>query len=186
MSIKNFVLIPFWVENVLNRNNIDIIDILNYSKLKSILSTNDLAQLKSLQTIEEISSFKELDGKWYLFNSWMNSAQESEKVELDSVINQLSCSKDLQQDLLDRLSLEYAPLVFDESASKYKILDLNRDVTAIVLNPGFIDFERDQMNQFNLISDLLKSLYVYSTFSEVSNYSLFNKYVQSLEDNLRK
>lgn len=185
MARKNFVLIPFWVENVLKRNNIDIIDILNYSKLKSILSINDLAQLNSLQSIEEIFTIKELDSNWCLFSSWMSNAQESEKVELDSVITQLSCSKDLQRDLLERLSLDYAPLVYDYNEPKYKILDLNRDVTAVVLNPGFVDFERDKLNQFTFISDLLKSLYVYYTISEVSTYSLYNKYVHLLEDSLR-
>lgn len=185
MVNKQFVIIPFWVESVLNRNNIGLVDILDYSKLKSILSINDIAQLLALQCLEESITIKELDGKWYLFNSWSKSAQASQKTELDSVVDQLSCSKDLQRELMGRLSLEYAPIVFNIEAPKYKIIDLNRDVTAIVLNPGFIDFERDQVNAFNIFSNLLKSLYVYNTISDVSTHKLFSKYVNMLDNNFR-
>jgi hypothetical protein len=185
---KQFVFIPFWVENVLTRTNNSLIDVLDYLKLKSILSINDLAQLKALQSLQEIQLIKELDSNWCLFNSWRNNTQESSKTELDSVIEPLSCSKDLQSDLLNRLSEEYAPMTYDigdRGLPRYKIVDLNRDVTAVILNPGFIDFERDKLNQFKLISDLLKSLYVYNTISEVSSHRLFGHYVHLLEDSVR-
>ncbi len=186
---KQFVFIPFWVENVLTRNNNSLIDVLKFSKLHSILSINDIAQLMSLQSLQEIKIIKELDSNWCLFNSWRNNTQESNsKTELDSVIEPLSCSKDLQSDLLNRLSLEYAPMAYDVSDSglpRYKIVDLNRDVTVVILNPGFVEFERDKLNHFKLISDLLKSLYVYNTISEVSSHWLFSKYLHLLEDNAR-
>ena len=189
MINKNFVFIPFWVENVLTRNNYSLIDVLDITKLKSILSINDIAQLHSLQKMQEIQLIKELDSNWCLFNSWRTSTQESNsKAELDSVIEPLSCSKDLQSDLLNRLSLEYAPMAYDVGNSglpRYKIVDLNRDVTAVILNPGFLEYERDKLNRFKLISDLLKSLYVYNTISEVSSHRLFGTYIHLLEDSVR-
>lgn len=186
MPNKNFILIPYWVETVLKRNNLNTVEVLNYSTLKTLLSLNDLAQLLLLQKTEGIKIIKELDSKQCLFNSWRNSTQTSQLTELDSVLEPLSCSKDLTLDLLERLSLSNAPLKYDFALPRYKVLDLNRDVTAVILNPGFIDFECDKINYSNLISDLLKSLYVYNTISEVSNYSLFKSYIHLLEDNMRK
>lgn len=189
MINKQFVIIPYWVENVLNRNNIDLIDILNYPKLSAVLSLDDLAQLNALQTLEESKTIKELTNGQCLFSSWRQSTQESQWVELDSALYPLSCSKDLRRDLVERLSLEFAPMSYDTHNStlpKYKIVDLNRDITLFVLNPGFIDFEFDKINFFTIISDLLKSLYVYHTTSEVSSYQLFSKYIQLLEDDVRK
>ena len=186
MNNKSFIFVPFWVETVLKRNNQNTAEVLNYSTLKTLLSLNDLAQLLSLQKLEEIKIIKELDSTQCLFNSWRNSTQESQLTELDSVLEPLSCSKDLTLDLLERLSLSSVPLKYDFTLPSYRIVDLNREVTAVILNPGFIDFERDKSNEYIFISDLLKSLYVYNTVTEVSNYSLFNSYVHLLEDNMRK
>lgn len=166
-----------------------MIDVLNLDKLKSILSINDIAQLLSLQSLQEIKIIKELDGaKWCLFNSWDKDTQESSKAELVSVLEPLSCSKDSQLDLLNRLSEEYAPMAYDIADStlpRYKIVDLNREVTLVILNPGFVEYDRDKLNHFKLISDLLKSLYVYNTISEVSSHQLFSCYIHLLEDNAR-
>ena len=186
MINKSFIFVPYWVETVLKRNNLNTIEVLNYPTLKTLLSLNDLAQLLSLQKFEGIKIIKELDSKQCLFNSWRNSTQTSQLTELDSVLEPLSCSKDLTLDLLDRLSLSSAPLKYDFALPNYKILDLNREVTAVILNPGFIDFESDKINYSIFISDLLKSLYVYNTVTEVSSYPLFKSYIHLLEDNMRK
>lgn len=186
MLNKSFIFVPYWVETVLKRNNLNTSEVLNYPTLKTLLSLNDLAQLISLQKLDEIKIIKELDSTQCLFNSWRNSTQKSQLTELDSVLEPLSCSKDLTLDLIERLSLCNAPMSYDYTLPSYKILDLNREVTAVILNPGFMDFESDKINYTNFISDLLKSLYVYNTVTEVSNYPLFNSYVHLLEDTMRK
>lgn len=187
MNNKQFIIIPYWVESALARNQYNLVDVLDYTKVKNTLSVNDIAQLLAVQSMEGMAINKCFDSSWCLFSSWRSSAQSSSnEVELDSIISPLSCSKDLQEDLLQRLSLSSAPLVYNENDPKYRIVDFDRNITAVVLNAGFEDFQRDQINFFKLNVDLLKSLYVSMSITEVSSYGLFVNYVRSIERSLRQ
>ena len=45
MINQKFMLVPYWYENVLSRNDLTLVDILDYSKIRNIMSIMDIAQL---------------------------------------------------------------------------------------------------------------------------------------------
>lgn len=184
MITTNLVLIPYWVETALTRNSMSLNDFFNYEKLRSIQSVHDIAQLTTLQELEElrINGVIRSDALSPLFSRWKETSQGNQNSELASVIPNLSHSKDLKCEVLSRLSNQtdsFSPS--NEDTPKYKIVDVGRETIAVVLYAGYIEYESNP-NQFtDIIAKLLQSLYVYHSVTDVSATALYKYYVQSLE-----
>src|ERR1035437_2524343 len=104
MDGKEIILIPYWVENVLTRNKLNLDTVLNYSELSKVLSTNDIAQMVTLENYEQNVLMLGLTNN-RLMQCWgVNSAQGSQSMELDFIIK-LASDNDVIKDLINRLSI---------------------------------------------------------------------------------
>jgi len=182
---EDFVFLPFWVEAAMNRNSCSLTNVLDYSEIRKILSLEDMSGLLALQEIKDVTR-DESESNRTLLNIWNESAEGTHKTELDSVVIPMSRSNELKQELLIRLSNDSNCYETVQSASQastvtyYKVVDLGRVTSAMVVYKGFPDFVKDPENEYNVVVDQLKVFYVYLKSYQVSLLPVFRRYLTLL------
>jgi hypothetical protein len=173
---KIIIFVPYWIESVLKRNNFTLRDVINYDVVRRVVSLKDLSQMLSFQNLPGIGGLQ-LAPSSSLLNKWETSAGRN-RAELDSTVVPMSYSN--EKEALERLTKTGLDSI-DESDLKYKISDIERDITAIVLYPGFMEECKNNSFVFNLVRELLKVSYVYCRVEDVSASHLYKTYIDLLE-----
>jgi hypothetical protein len=169
---KNLVLIPFWIEKVLKRNNLPVSESLNYSKLSGLLSLSDLSAFLFFQNCDSFNIF--VNENSALLSSWEQTCQDELRVELDSTVVPLSFKEEATR------YVEESFAVNSEASDTYRVVDLDRENYGIVIYPGFPEYVNENRNRVKVIEDLLKVLYKYFELHEVSNTDIFKSYLKQL------
>ena len=181
MARKHIVLIPHWVQETIKRNGLTLSDVLNFEKIKPLLSVQDLVGLLTLQDFT-----KPVFGVDYinsnLWNIWSDSIskdnQNLKKFFTDSV-TQLSHDQSFHKEVNDRLFCEDARTDFHKEPFDTYDLPMT-DVVAVVIYPGFFVGNANASLQQSLIEAILKVLYVYEPSHEVAKTPLFKRFLELL------
>lgn len=191
------IFVPYWVQDFLDRKQIDYIDLLNYDKMRSALSVEDLSLLLKLNDSSFHNDLKDLrydcNG---LFSHWSKTCSTDNKDEYYNVVNTLSKTENIQNILMERLYIpDQGKIVVDtyfneESLLKingedkeklnFKITPLANETIFIFFKKGFINTLEVRDSRFKFISEYLKALYTVLPIREVSNYCVFNTYYNML------
>ena len=100
------LVIPYWIKKALDLHNLNYIDVLDYNKLKTFMSTEDLAELYSVMSFNFIDfNNKSLTEFTYNFNYiWVYNYWC--KTPLDKkIINETICPLCNSQKIIDNLFL---------------------------------------------------------------------------------
>lgn len=173
---KAIIVIPYWVETALKRNKHELKDYLDYNVVRQCLSIEDILEFVSLQNNSNLEFMQGLFSET-LFSGWTESANVDLKVELDSTIRPLLYSKDIVERALARLNDTY---IKDKESETFKVIDISREVVAVVVYPGFISSITTIGTSFKIIKQLLKTMYIYSKVNVVSSHPLFGMYLKLL------
>ena len=151
---------------------------MNYGTVSKLMSKEDLGGLLCLQHLEDIEVLRNTyDG--YLLSSWEKTIG-CNKVELGSTVIPLSHSEEIKNQVLSRLALRTKTDEFSEKQPVFRIVDIERNVLAVVMHEGFLDSLKDDAGKLTLIEELLKLFYVYCKYEEAAKTSLFSTYVKLL------
>lgn len=190
LSEKSPVLIPYWVVRVLKRNSLSLSDVLDYNKIRNVLSIEDAADLLSLQHLY-VAPFIDRNYFGRLLNSWEESASGDLKRELVSSVISLSYSEGSKESNLLRLNKDHTDDDItrfgndtessDKGQPAFELVDFDRNVFALILKPGFTEYVSTYKGQIELVTAMLKQLYVYYKVHKVSSTTLFDSYVKLLE-----
>jgi hypothetical protein len=183
-NVKTY-LVPYWIQQAMARNKLNYIDLLDYDKLRSILSIEDIASLLALNTtclfpkrFDQADVFAQLFvSETYLYFTWSDRMSATNRVEFDNVISPLSRSDALVKSTMDRL-LSDNPLNFDiiSSGDLYQ-LQVNNDGSVFAfIQKGLLSALEDRNCALKLVSDYLQALYGLLTIPEVSARSAFKLY----------
>lgn len=174
MKQKNLILIPFWIEKVLKRNQLPVSTILDYNKLRSLMSLSDLSAFLHFQIYDKLFIFD--DENITLLSSWEQTCQENERVELVSTVVPLSLKEESKNYIFESMNnsneIRYS--------KPYNVIDLDRGYYSVVIYPGFQGYINTKENKVQFIEDLIKVLYNYMSNEEVAQQKLFLHYVDSL------
>lgn len=178
-SKKQIVLIPFWVHEAMTRNQLPLAECLNLPVLRPVLALQDLVGFCTLQNfLRQLTGVEVSDG---LFEHLLDSIPADQPDLKDFFLNQVwamqgdeSFRRDIQARLFEP---ELKQSCYEEPFITY---DLTPTVVGVVIFPGFFTKNGTQELQSNLISAILKVLYVYDTYSEVAKTSLFKRYLELL------
>jgi hypothetical protein len=185
----NIVLIPYWIQETLQRHQLPLSTCLDIGKLKPLLPFNDLVTFLALQ-----EQFENVLGTKYIGNclTWIwsdlipndNSAL---KDYLWKQINPLSEDQSFEIDIKSRLFNS------DARTSQYQNAFITYDLPAyagglasgqnnvgVVIYPGFFTVENSKEHQLPLIREILKLLYVYQSSHEVAKTPLYKRYLELL------
>ncbi len=177
---KAIVLIPHWVQEILQRNQLPLSACLDLEKIKPIMSLNDLVSFAALQ-----SFYKQITGADSPMNSllwvWSQSFPTTNvemKDFLWNKVNTLSSDASFKNEVKTRL------LSADARVSQHKdafiTYDLQPQVVGVVIFPGFFVGEYGSEFQKPLVEAILKLLYVYESTHEVAKTPLFKRYLELL------
>ena len=184
---KTIIFVPYWIEKALSRNNHTLRDIVDYTILRKYISQNDLSGLLGFQQSPEVdvlntgskSKNDTVSGSSCdsLLSRWEISADERYREELDSTIVPMSYS--LEKETLTRLksSLEST----DVETPIFKVIDIQKDITLVVVYEGFLEGIKDTKTRYALIKQLLTLSYVYCKVEKVSETLLFSSYLDLLQ-----
>lgn len=176
MREKHLILVPFWVEKVLKRNNLSISESLDYSKLLGLLSLSDLSAFLYFQNCDNYSIISEDNNA--LLSSWERTCPSDKRVELDSTVVPLS----LKEDAATYIKESFETISTVEGRAPYKVVDLDREHYGVIVYPGFTESMLTNNNKVAYYEEHLKLLYKYFEIHEVSPQAIFKDYLRSLEN----
>jgi hypothetical protein len=176
---QEFFIVPYWIESAMTRNSMQLGDVLNYEKLRSVVSLNDAAELLALQNLQIFTIEKLVPYMSVLLSSWRESAQGAYLTELDSVLPSLSCGDCISAGLIERLK-SGDPASITEDSLKYKIVACEKNTHCIVLDNGFIEYQSLANFTITFSRSLIDSLKFYMDTKDIASLSFFKHYVRSL------
>ena len=179
---KCVVLIPFWVQETLKRNGLQLSACLDLDTIRPFVSTNDLACFLTLQdnmyvdSIIGAKSFSTLGMIWSEnINKTNTDLASYRSVTLTPLVGDKSIKDELNHRLFD----------LNTSAVNYKepfaIYDLTPDVIGIVIYPGYFKPSNNVTLQKEINEGIIEVLYRYNSFHEVAKTPFFRRYLELLK-----
>ena len=193
MTVKTrVIIIPFWIEESMKRAGVPYSDCLDYSKIKKVVSTEDLLTFFSAQEIASTLVGAEYTScsAWELGSVWntnMTNQMEDQRKEAANLF-EMSLHVNYLEQVKSRLFTpgaagpDHSP-VYEKPYITY---DLMPDVVGVVVYPGFFTESTSKELQLSLVDAILKVLYVYNTaYHEVASTLWFKRYLELLAPNGR-
>ncbi len=175
MKTKAMVLVPYWVENVLKRNRLKFADVLNYAKMRELMSVEDVSAFLHFQSTGQIAPLQNVECS-ILLSSWEQTRSANDPTELASVVIPLSQSEATATDSIQRFR---APAM-DLDVPVYQLVDVEREVLIVVIREGFAEVMQDNAKALDFLRDVLKQYYVYLEVHQVSSLQVFRNYLERL------
>lgn len=182
--IKKVVLIPYWVQEALSRQNCSLADAMNFDQLVKCVNTNDLIGFLALQEFMLELAGYEVSGS-ALMLQWMQTARDEGS---ESLLTQTIIPFTSQPEFLDdvHVRLFTRDSQFERQAhhvEPFNMYDITHDVAGVVIHPGFFTEETGSDGyRAALIVAILKVLYAYNAYHEVASTPLFKRYLGLLVD----
>lgn len=161
--------IPGWVYKTLSRNNLNNIDILEYSVIRQYMSIDDLAELIYLNNKFNINQSYLSNGIYS--DSFKNLTQE-QLTELTRSVFPLSDTDEIANNL--KAKLESEPNTDTETYQFISALD----ATYTVLHEGFLIKIKDPAFRIKFIKEYLQECYKVKSIPTVSSTSMFKLYLK--------
>ena len=175
MKTKAMVLVPYWVENVLKRNRLKFTDVLNYAKMRELMSVEDVSAFLHFQSTDQIAVLKGVDCS-ILLSSWEQTRSTNDPTELASVVIPLSQSEATANDAMQR----YLSPATDLDIPVFQILVVEREVLVVVVRQGFDEVMQQPARELDFLREVLKQYYVYLDVHQVSSLQVFRNYLERL------
>lgn len=169
------VLVPYWVENVLKRNRLKFTDVLNYAKMRELMSVEDVSAFLHFQTTDWIAPLRGAECS-ILLSSWEQTRSANDPAELASVVIPLSQSEATANDAMQR---NLVPAM-DLDIPVYQLVDVEREVLIVVIREGFSEVMQDNAKALDFLRDVLKQYYIYMDVHQVSTLQVFRNYLERL------
>lgn len=175
MKTKAMVLVPYWVENVLKRNRLKFTDVLNYAKMRELMSVEDVSAFLHFQTTDWIAPLRGAECS-ILLSSWEQTRSANDPAELASVVIPLSQSEATANDAMQRNMVP----AMDLDIPVYQLVDVEREVLIVVIRKGFSEVMQDNAKALDFLRDVLKQYYIYMEVHQVSSLQVFRNYLERL------
>jgi hypothetical protein len=169
-QMKIFV-IPDWIYRNVIRNKLNIIDIADYSKIRSIFSIDDMAEWFYLNDKLKIDDIR-ISNEW--LDCFWHSISPSQLTEVRNSVLPLSGSEEIAHSAKLRLTKDS-----NLSKSTYKFIVIN-NILYIILSEGFITHIQNPANKLDFVKNYLKECYAMASVSEVAKLSIFDLYLKQL------
>jgi hypothetical protein len=183
---KVVILIPFWVQETLKRNNLQLSACLELEKIKPLFSTNDLITFLTLQDQRYLKLVAGLDTVDQLTWVWSNSILKSNR-ELNDILWKTlvpaSSDPSFHTEITERLFTEESK--DKRHSDPFVTFDLTPDVCGVVLYPGYFISPNNIDLQKAVIEAIIEVLYRYLSFHETAQSPFFKRYLETLSDSKR-
>ena len=178
---RNIILIPFWVHETLRRNKMELSEVLDFKKMREVLTLQDMACFLALQEYAAMLTGAQEMHMGSLYFGWSASilANEHEvQSYLGEQVGRLAEDASTRKEVFARLFAENSRC--ERHEKPFICYDLSPEFEGVVINPGFFTQIGDRQLQSDFVAALLKALYVYEPYNEVSKTPLFKRHLELL------
>lgn len=172
-KLKVFI-IPKAFHDIFKINNLNIVDIFNYSKIRRFLSFNDLADLVFYNNLklENVSLTNNL-----ITFELFKIITDDERHELQTSVVPLATTEEIANSCMS---------ILNNTSNKYKenlyYFVKNGNTLFIVLDEGFLGSACNDKNFYSkFVRDYVKQLYAMVAIAEVSKLPIFKSYLQVIK-----
>lgn len=186
MLNKEFIIVPYWAYECVQRRGGKVDDLVDFEKVRSWFSVRDLALLLAAQDQQNWVTViggekKNAPYSWFsLADQWQKSAQSDEsKAMLNSTVLPIAQMPSSAEAVAARLFAGSQKREHDEKP--FIIYDIPPALAAVVIYPGHFGQANSGDLQFRALVGILKVLYAYSTtHNEVSSTLWYRQYLSGL------
>jgi hypothetical protein len=179
--VPQLVIVPYWIQQLLARNKLNYIDLLDYNKIRSLMSIEDIATFMALTGNDDLrdSFLGRLNGiDNYIYYRYCERATVEQRKELDVVIGPLIQAESTYKTLIDRLSLDNPADKDHISSEDLYTLQVNNDGTIFLfVKKGILNALEDRDYAHQLVSAYLQALYGLAPIHDVSFKDAFKLYL---------
>lgn len=177
--------VPYWIKNAININKLTYYDILDYDKMRNILSIEDIAEFKFATSLynnnttilnKEITNFFNnfiYSDIWY---KWSTNVNNKNKLEYINTIRPLSYTDDIINSVINKL---YAFDNFDDKQRYHEIIELN-NMIVVIIKKGFLNAISNKEYKLNLLREYLSAMNKLLPQHIVTVKSVYKLYIDSL------
>lgn len=191
MSNLKVVLIPYWLRDLVQQQGQHINTIVDYDKIKSLLSTDNKITLLQTQelSIGRFNAQALSTGAHVLAGIWTDS-NESVAGEIADLINEAqrrTSSSGNNASLFAQLRLELdtpvSPKVIEstQEESLAEVIDTGTGVVGIIIEPQIGKISQEAM--YDLVQSILRIFYKYESPYLVASHPLFRTYLDMMRMN---
>jgi len=163
------LVVPGWIYRNVLRNRLNTTDILDYNKIREILSIDDMAEWLF------INNRFNLNGSFLSNNNIeesFNNLTIAQKAELNNSVLPLSGTDEIAHSVTTKL-IGSNPM----NSCEYSFITIENTIY-IILNEGFMTKILDSDYELEFIKKYLKECYMIASIPEVSELSIFNLYIK--------
>ena len=171
---SNLYILPHWILRQTTRNKLTLNDLRSYSKLRQVLTIDDMAEWFYLNDSFRLN--KEYSLSTSILETYFDSMTTAETAELRNSVLTLSSSEEIANSAISKLS--QSNLMSD---CLYEFVRADNGLF-LVIKEGFIKQMTDQNKQFEFVKDYLKFFYASRSLHEVSQVNIFNFYLKQLQN----
>src|SRR5574343_298890 len=175
--------LPEYIEQALHRNKFNIVDIADYSKLRQVLSIEDMAVLNSIVSVVDKDSRLTSNVNAVYHSKFIFNNSESEQEFKRSVVT-LSETEEITKSI--KTYLTNTPQVsnseqYQSDKLPYRFIVLI-DKIVVVLSEGFLSYIEQPKNRLDYLRGCLKTLYSKLSIQDVSYSNIYEEYLVQLKN----
>ena len=181
-KMPRIILIPHWVLEIMNRNQLGRADCLDYQKIKDIMSVNDQLVFCAVQneTMKVMGVEFLAPSLAWLWSDGVPNDQSTLKQYLRNEFDRMSRDVSIKQQVSDRLFTTLPNPTENSEKNSFITYDITPNVVGVVLKPGYFTEPNNYKLQLEVIRSVLKILYMYETYHEVAKHSVYKRYLELL------
>lgn len=186
LTKPHLYIIPGWIYNRIIRNKLNIVDINCYSKMREILSLNDLAEWRYLNDEYKIEdsflstitmfNYKE-KGMSFLNSGYASSITEEQKNEVFASLDILCTSSEIKESCISKLNNTNH---YDDKF--YMFIPCSNNTLYLVLNEGFETYLNlnESNNKLLFIREFIKNCHNMMPECDVIKLPAYRIYLRQL------
>ncbi len=179
----DLIIIPSFIAETLSRKNIPIKSVVDFNKIKDVLSVNDIATFLGIQDskywklLVPTSLKNEEYTNFNFYTLLSNSADTVNRKHFDSIYSHLVDTRQCDKEILERLF--NANNKNSDSEKPYEMIDIADQLVGVIIYPGYFP-EESIKNPNKILSDIIKKMYVYHPLDEIAKSCFYRPYIASL------
>lgn len=170
------IVVPGWIQRALLRNKLNTIDLLDYRKVRQVLSLDDMAEWFYMNDRFEINKVRL--SNTYLETAW-HSFSPTDQLEVRNSVLPLSGSEEIASSANHRLTAKTDNISNPVGNQNYQFIRIENNLY-VVLSEGFMTTMQDQAEMLDFVKKYLKECYAMVSVADVSKLSIFELYMKQI------
>lgn len=170
------IVVPGWIQRALIRNKLQMPEILNFAKVRPVLSLDDMTQWFYMNDSLKLDNCRLSNT---MIESMWSNCDQAGKDELYRSVLPLATSAQVAKEVTDTLNVKSDSSTNPVTVQPFQFVRIEH-ILYIVLSEGFMASMLDEDSKKDFVKKYLKECYAMASVSEVSKLDMFKLYLQHI------